>query len=159
MGRLEGWWWRGVCSANPNAVQIKGQVSYRSSPPHLCPFVKIRAYSWLKTLHPSLKTHAFNWGTRIKGQVIYLRVIYLRSGHADKGTGHLSPVSYLQGQCADCQCSPLRRPSRALQEGHCRTSPTGSILSEMLLITQEILLKSAPRTPKKPRTRNVPKRP
>ena len=34
-----------------------------------------------------------------------------------------------------------------------------AILSEMRLITQEILLKSAPRTPKKPRTRNVPKRP
>jgi hypothetical protein len=34
-----------------------------------------------------------------------------------------------------------------------------AILSEMRLITQEILLKSAPRPPKKPRTRNVPKRP
>ena len=35
-----------------------------------------------------------------------------------------------------------------------------AILSEMRLITQEILLKSAPRPlKKKPRTRNVPKRP
>ena len=44
------------CRGDKGRGRGRGQLSTVPSP-----FVVIPAYSWLKILHPSLKTHAFNW--------------------------------------------------------------------------------------------------